>query len=65
MVEEGKVDWACHANDTGSAIGNMFDLDRAVAAALEFQKTHKDTLIVVQATMNAAVSAYPWGGNSG
>ncbi|HBE79477.1 MAG TPA: alkaline phosphatase [Firmicutes bacterium] len=47
MVEEGKVDWACHANDTGSTIANMFDLDRAVAAALEFQKTHKDTLIVV------------------
>jgi alkaline phosphatase len=47
MVEEGKVDWACHANDTGSTIGNMFDLDKAVAAALEFQKTHKDTLIIV------------------
>ncbi len=47
MIEEGKVDWACHANDTGSTIGNMFDLDRAVAAALEFQKTHKDTLVIV------------------
>jgi alkaline phosphatase len=47
MVEEGKVDWACHANDTGSTIGNMFDLDKAVAVALEFQKTHKDTLVIV------------------
>lgn len=47
MVEEGKVDWACHANDTGSTIYNMLDLDNAVAAALEFQKTHKNTLIVV------------------
>jgi alkaline phosphatase len=47
VVEEGKVDWACHANDTGSVIGNMFDLDRAVAVALRFQKVHKDTLVVV------------------
>jgi alkaline phosphatase len=47
MIEEGKIDWACHANDTGSAIANMFDLDKAVAVALEFKKTHPDTLIIV------------------
>jgi alkaline phosphatase len=47
MVEEGKVDWACHANDTGSTIANMLEMDKAVAAALDFQKTHKDTLVVV------------------
>ena len=35
MVEEGKVDWACHANDTGAAIANMLDFDRAVAVAVE------------------------------
>ena len=47
MVEEGKVDWACHANDTGASFANMLDLDRAVAVALAFQKKHKDTLVVV------------------
>ncbi|TCL75293.1 alkaline phosphatase [Hydrogenispora ethanolica] len=47
MVEEGKVDWACHANDTGSTIANMLDLDQAVAAALEFKKKHPQTLIIV------------------
>ena len=47
MVEEGKVDWACHANDTGATIANMLDLDHAVAVALEFKKKHPQTLIVV------------------
>jgi alkaline phosphatase len=47
MVEEGKVDWACHANDTGSAIANMMDFDKAITAAVQFKKKHPDTLIVV------------------
>jgi alkaline phosphatase len=47
MIEEGKIDWACHANDTGSAIANVLDMDKAVAVALEFKKTHPDTLIIV------------------
>lgn len=47
MVEEGKVDWACHANDTGAAIANMLDFDRAVAVAVEFKKKHPETLIIV------------------
>jgi alkaline phosphatase len=47
MVEEGKVDWACHANDTGAAIVNMLDFDRAIAAAVAFKKKNPNTLIVV------------------
>jgi alkaline phosphatase len=47
MVEEGKVDWACHANDTGAAIANMLDFDKAITAAVQFKKKHPDTLIVV------------------
>jgi alkaline phosphatase len=48
MVEGGKVDWACHANDAIAAIGDMLDFDAAVGVALEFYKKHPDeTLIVV------------------
>ncbi len=48
MIEAGKIDWACHANDAASAIQNTMILDKAVAKALDFYKQHpNDTLIVV------------------
>jgi alkaline phosphatase len=48
MVEGGKVDWACHANDALATIGDMIDFDNAVGVALEFLKKHPDeTLIIV------------------
>jgi alkaline phosphatase len=48
MVEAGKIDWACHANDAGASIMDTLALDAAVAKAAEFQaKYPKDTLIVV------------------
>jgi alkaline phosphatase len=50
MVEGGKVDWACHANDAIGMLGDVIDLDAAVAKAVEFYKQHPDeTLIVVTA----------------
>ncbi|EXJ15766.1 alkaline phosphatase [Imhoffiella purpurea] len=48
MVEGGKIDWACHANDAVAAIGDVLDFDQAIAKALTFYEAHpKDTLIVV------------------
>ena len=48
MVEGGKVDWACHANDAGAAIGDVLAMDDAIRAALEFAQKHpRETLIVV------------------
>ncbi len=48
MVEGGKVDWACHANDAASSIKDVLALDEAVAQAVEFAGKHPDeTLIVV------------------
>jgi len=48
MVEGGKIDWACHANDALATIGDMLDFDNAVAAALEFYKRYpRETLIIV------------------
>lgn len=48
MVESGKIDWACHANDAAASIGDTIEFDRAIAKAVEFQKKHpNDTLIVV------------------
>ena len=46
MVEGGKVDWAGHANDAATNLREVLALDDAVRVALEYQKTHPDTLIV-------------------
>ena len=48
MVEGGKIDWACHANDAASTITDTIALDNAVAEAVEFYNEHPDeTLIIV------------------
>ncbi len=48
MVEGGKIDWACHANDATASILNTISFDESVQKALAFYKKHpKDTLIVV------------------
>jgi alkaline phosphatase len=48
MVEGGKIDWACHANDAMATLGDMIDFDNAVGVAVSFLKKHPlETLIIV------------------
>lgn len=48
MVEGGKIDWACHANDAGSTIADTLALDEAVNEAINFYNQHpQETLIIV------------------
>jgi alkaline phosphatase len=48
MVEGGKIDWACHANDAVAAAYDMIAFDDALGKALDFYKQHPDeTLIIV------------------
>lgn len=48
MVEGGKIDWACHANDAGSTMHDTQALSDAVDKAVEFYNEHPDeTLILV------------------
>ena len=48
MVEGGKIDWACHANDAASAIHDTLAFDESVKVAVDFAKAHpNETLIVV------------------
>lgn len=50
MVEGGKIDWACHANDAATSIKDVLALDDAVKVALDFYSKHKDnTLIIITA----------------
>lgn len=49
MIERGKIDWACHANDL-AFIPELIDMDNAVKVAYDFYKQHPDeTLIIVTA----------------
>ncbi len=48
MVEGGKIDWACHANDAGSTINDTVAMSAAVDRAIEFYMEHpEETLILV------------------
>lgn len=48
MIEGGKIDWACHANDAGSTIADTLALSDAVEEAVKFYNEHpNETLIIV------------------
>jgi alkaline phosphatase len=48
MVEGGKIDWACHANDAAASIHNTLAFDKSVEIAMNFARKHaEETLIVV------------------
>ncbi len=50
MIEGGKIDWACHANDAATTIQEVLDFNASAQLAYEFyQKYPKETLIVVTA----------------
>ncbi len=50
MVEGGKIDWVCHANDAATTVYEVLDFSAAVDEAVSFYKQHPDeTLIVVTA----------------
>ncbi len=50
MVEGGKIDWACHANDAASVVKEVLAFDEAIGVAMEFYKKYPaETLIVVMA----------------
>ncbi|MBR4476801.1 MAG: alkaline phosphatase [Kiritimatiellae bacterium] len=47
MVEGGRIDFAGHDNDGAANLFDTLEFDRAVAVALDYQKTHPETLVIV------------------
>ncbi len=48
MVEGGKIDWSCHANDATTAILDTLEFDNALKVAYDFYQAHaEETLIIV------------------
>lgn len=49
MIEGSQIDWAGHDNDIVGAMSEMQDFEKAFAAAIEFAKKDKNTLVVATA----------------
>jgi alkaline phosphatase len=49
MIEGGRIDHACHSHDIKAAIYDTLAFDAAVNVALDYQKTHRDVLVLVTA----------------
>lgn len=50
MVEGGKIDWTCHANDAVTMTHEVIAFDKAIGEAIDFYNEHPDeTLIIVTA----------------
>jgi alkaline phosphatase len=47
MVEAGRIDHAGHAHDAAALIHEQLDMDAALGWALDYQREHPETLIVV------------------
>jgi alkaline phosphatase len=47
VAEGGKVDWACHRNDARTALEEVWGLDSAVRAALDFARLHPGEVLIV------------------
>jgi len=48
MVEGGKIDWACHANDAMASIMDTIAFDDAIKEAINFYRYHPyDTMIII------------------
>ena len=47
LVEGGSIDFGGHANDAGTMLQEILELDEAVGKALAFQQSHPGTLVIV------------------
>jgi alkaline phosphatase len=63
MVEGGKIDWTCHANDARTSIDDVRAFDAAVQQAIAFARLHPaETLIVVTADHETGGMTMGWAG---
>jgi alkaline phosphatase len=67
MVEGGEIDHRAHSNDAPGVIKQVRDFDAAVGTALAFERSRKDTLVIVTADHETGGLAVmpPASGNSG
>jgi alkaline phosphatase len=61
VVEGGRIGWAGQSNDLATLARETLALDDAVGVALDYQKTHPDTLIVVTGDREIGGLTFPAG----
>lgn len=62
MVEAGNIDYAAHANDGGTVVKEILNLNNAIKSAYDFYLEHPDeTLIIVTADHNTGGLAVRFG----
>ena len=49
MVEGSQIDFACHSHDSANMVEETVDFSNAIQVALDYAKTHGNTLVVVTA----------------
>ena len=49
MIEGGRIDHACHANDIASVVAETKEFDEVVGYCLDYARKNKDTLVIVLA----------------
>ncbi len=47
MVEGSLIDYGCHGNDVVMVAEEVIDFDKAVGAALDYARNHKNTIVIV------------------
>ena len=47
MIEGGKIDWSCHANDAATTIQEVIAYNQAVQKAIDFYNKHKDETLII------------------
>ena len=47
MVEGGKIDWACHANDAAASISNTLAFNKAIEEGIKFYNEHPEETIII------------------
>ena len=65
MVEGGRIDHACHANDPAGTVGDMMEFDNAVKLGIYLSREDPDTLILVGGDHETGGMAMGIGGMNG
>ena len=60
-VEGGRIDYGGHDNDAGTMLHEILDFDVALGVALDFQRTHPDTLVIVTADHGTGGFSFTYG----
>lgn len=47
MIEGGKIDWACHANDAVGSTMDVIAFDDAIGKAIEFYNANPDSTLII------------------